>query len=155
MCASLNATHPTRLCPSSVFQTKRPTKQTVRFLPVASTSDGSSFVQGGHIPSPPRRPRAVALVSPSPPSSAFSPSFTSSSVPLLIERVGVTPGSFATKKSKTLPKRVGKGYPGNKAADQASKMRDRQKRFDTLFVIVIFLSFCISAHSTVDIYVRR
>lgn len=51
-------------------------------------------------------------------------------------------------------KRAGKGFMDKKAADQASKMRDRQKRFDALFVFTEFLSYNIPAHSIVDTGVR-
>ena len=107
-------------------------KQRVRFLPVASTRDGGSFIHGGCSPSPSPRPRDAALSSSPPSPSALSPSFISPRVPHSFERVGVMPRPFSTKGCKTPPKRAGKGYMDKKAADQASKMRDRQKRFDTL-----------------------
>ena len=96
---------------------EKPTKQRVRFLAVVSTSDGGSFVQGGCSQSPSPRPRGAALASPPPPQSpGFSPSFTSTRVPpvidrdvVTIERVGVALLPFPTKNCKTLHGDVGKG----------------------------------------------
>lgn len=146
---------PDPFLPPSVFQTKKPMKQTVQFLPVVFTSDGGSFVERGCSPSPSPIPGVAALRSSSPPPSAISSSSTiSPSVPLCLERPGVTPRPFSKKGHKTPMKRAGKGFMGKKAADQASKMRDRQKRFDALFVFAEFLSYTIPAHSTVDTIVR-
>lgn len=113
--------------PPAVIQTKKSTKQRARVLPAVSTSEDDS-------PSVSPRSGVAALASPSPSHSVVSPSSTiSPSAPLCFERIGEMPRPFSTEGCKTPPKRVGKGYMDKKAADQASKMRDRQRRFDTLF----------------------